>query len=307
VTLLIELLGGLDHALNIAQSREFIKLPLPFCKIRINPKTSGKKWLYRIKLGTLQYVVIRPVTTIIAIILQIAGVYCSGNILPIYGWFYITVIVFGSVTTAMYCLVAFYATMKADLQPFKPLLKFLAIKFVIFFSFWQLVVVAGLVKIGVVKATTYWTADNVATGIQNMLIDIEMVLASILHLYCFSHKEYLSDKPEENKKTSVWTSFLAVMNLIDVVKEGHRHMVPKVIRRELPFFQEQEDEENAKELEDHVALSGDEKGKKSDEVKSVEIQVENDTENEKQKETEKEKEKEIEKANGESSESEENK
>jgi hypothetical protein len=66
----------------------------------------------------------------------------------------------------MYCLVALYQNTKEILKPYKPLTKFLAIKFVIFFSFWQSVVVAGFVKIGAIHATTYWTADNVGSGIQ---------------------------------------------------------------------------------------------------------------------------------------------
>jgi len=230
VTLLVEMLGGLEACLEKVQSKDMpIRLPFPLSRIkriRIDPKTGGKKWLYRIKIGTLQYAYIRPITTCIAVVLQLLGVYCPGNITPIYGWFYITAITFVSVTVAMYCLIAFYSTMKLDLAPYKPLLKFLSIKFVIFLTFWQMVLVAGLVEIHLVKATTYWTADDVSTGIQNMLICIEMVIASIFHFFCFSANEFA----EDGVKTPVWGSFLTVLNLGDVVKESHKHLVPKRIR-----------------------------------------------------------------------------
>lgn len=42
-----------------------------------------------------------------------------------------------SVTIAMYCLVQFYIQLKEDLGPYSPFLKILAIKLVIFLSFWQ--------------------------------------------------------------------------------------------------------------------------------------------------------------------------
>ena len=43
----------------------------------------------------------------------------------------------GCVTIAMYCLIQFYIQLKGDLTKHSPFLKILAIKLVIFLSFWQ--------------------------------------------------------------------------------------------------------------------------------------------------------------------------
>lgn len=43
----------------------------------------------------------------------------------------------GCVTIAMYCLIQFYLELKNEISEHKPLLKILAIKLVIFLSFWQ--------------------------------------------------------------------------------------------------------------------------------------------------------------------------
>ena len=53
------------------------------------------------------------------------------------GYFYIMVVYNISVTLALYALVLFYHATKDLLAPFDPVLKFLTVKSVIFFAFWQ--------------------------------------------------------------------------------------------------------------------------------------------------------------------------
>jgi hypothetical protein len=47
----------------------------------------------------------------------------------------------------------FYYAFKTDLKPIKPIPKFLTIKAVIFFSFWQAFVIAILVEAGVIRVS----------------------------------------------------------------------------------------------------------------------------------------------------------
>jgi len=227
VSLCQELLGGSEGAILCLQSKESLSLPLPLCKVPVgNPHEVGEKFYRRVKQGTLQYVVICPITSAIAVITQFIGVYCSGNINPTYAWLYLAVILFLSVTIAMYSLITFYENTKDFLKPHKPLTKFISIKFVIFFCFWQGIAVSGLVKLQVIHATTYWTADNVASGVQNVLVCCEMVLASFLHLYAFAYKDYVI----EGQRTPVFKSFLRVIYLKDVVLESKKHIVPSKIK-----------------------------------------------------------------------------
>ena len=44
-----------------------------------------------------------------------------------------------SVSIAMYCLIQFYVQVKDDISQYRPFLKIMAIKLVIFLSFWQTV------------------------------------------------------------------------------------------------------------------------------------------------------------------------
>ena len=88
----------------------------------------------------------------------------------------------------MYWLVMFYQATKESLAPFNPLPKFLCIKGVLFFSYWQSVIITILVKLGIITEIPliHYSVNHVATTIQNGLICIEMVGFAIAHSYAFS-------------------------------------------------------------------------------------------------------------------------
>ena len=86
----------------------------------------------------------------------------------------------------MYCLILFYYAFKEDLAGISPLAKFITIKSVVFFSFWQAVLISILFTAGLIKPDPRWTTyneQNVALGIQDFLICVEMFIASIAHHY----------------------------------------------------------------------------------------------------------------------------
>ncbi|KAF9568312.1 hypothetical protein EC968_002965, partial [Mortierella alpina] len=62
---------------------------------------------------------------------------------------------------------------------------------VVFFSFWQSVVIEGLVWFGLIKATTYWSTNDISVGINALLIDFEMVFFAFMHVKAFSYEPYI--------------------------------------------------------------------------------------------------------------------
>ena len=186
----------------------------------------GTSIISKCKHGVLQYTVIRPVTTIIALICQTCGVYSEGEFTAGSAWLYLTFINNCSQVWAMYCLVLFYYATKEEIAPIRPISKFLCVKAVVFMSFWQSVLIAGLVAVGVLNDEMWkeFTATDVATGLQDFLICIEMFLASLAHYYSFSHAPYVD---YAQGYASCFQSFKAMLDVSDVGADvvGHvRHV-----------------------------------------------------------------------------------
>uniref|UniRef100_A0A8C5XAT7 Transmembrane protein 184C n=1 Tax=Microcebus murinus TaxID=30608 RepID=A0A8C5XAT7_MICMU len=193
------------------------------------PWAMGEVLLFRCKLGVLQYTVVRPFTTIVYILIQICellGIYDEGNFSFSNAWTYLVIINNMSQLFAMYCLLLFYKVLKEELSPIQPVGKFLCVKLVVFVSFWQAVVIALLVKVGVISEKHTWewqTVEAVATGLQDFIICIEMFLAAIAHHYTFSYKPYV----QEAEEGSCFDSFLAMWDVSDIrddISEQVRHV-----------------------------------------------------------------------------------
>ncbi|XP_052023345.1 transmembrane protein 184C-like isoform X3 [Apodemus sylvaticus] len=185
--------------------------PLCFCP----PWAMGETLLFRCKLGVLQYTVARPITTVTALACEILGVYSEGKFCFSNPWTYLVIINNVSQLFALYCLLLFHKALKEELKPINPLGKFLCVKLVVFVTFWQSVLIAFLVKVGVISETRTWEwqgAEAVATGLQDFIICLEMFLAAIAHHYTFSYKPYA----HEAKKGSCFDSFLAMWDVSDV-------------------------------------------------------------------------------------------
>ncbi|MEE6461351.1 hypothetical protein FKM82_001265 [Ascaphus truei] len=202
------------------------------------PWSMGDVLLFRCKLGVLQYTVVRPVTTIIALICQLTGVYGEGDFNLKNAWTYLVIINNVSQLFAMYCLVLFYKVLKEELNPIQPVGKFLCVKMVVFVSFWQAVLFALLVKIGIISESNTWEWKNVkdvATGLQDFTICVEMFLAAIAHHFSFSYKPYV----QEAEEGSCFDSFLAMWDISDIradISEQVRNVGRTVLGRPRKVF-----------------------------------------------------------------------
>ncbi len=97
--LLVSYIGGHERAFQVFYGR-LLKLPAPLCCVTVTIRRDLLKFC---KLGCLQYAVLRPVVTIIAIVAHSKGTLCPGSFSPKFTYLYISCINFVSVTVAMYC------------------------------------------------------------------------------------------------------------------------------------------------------------------------------------------------------------
>ena len=75
-----------------------------------------------------EYVQVKPILAIVTLILKAAGAYNEGDFRANSGYLYVSVVYNFSICLSLYCLAMFWVVVNDDLQPFRPMPKFLCIK-----------------------------------------------------------------------------------------------------------------------------------------------------------------------------------
>ncbi|KAK6199047.1 Cell wall integrity and stress response component 4 [Pestalotiopsis sp. IQ-011] len=153
---------------------------------------SGLTWFNIIWIGIYHYCFIRVAMTITAVVTQYFDRYCESSDSPVFAHIWVLVIESVAVTIAMFCVVQFYIQLKEPLAEHKPFLKVLAIKLVIFLSFWQSSAISvGTSTLHIVEANDALAYPDLKVGIPSLLLCVEMALFSILHLWAFPYSPYV--------------------------------------------------------------------------------------------------------------------
>eukprot|EP00164_Ancoracysta_twista_P003053 GFYU01004073.1.p1 GENE.GFYU01004073.1~~GFYU01004073.1.p1 ORF type:complete len:451 (-),score=90.59 GFYU01004073.1:61-1413(-) len=230
--LCMKVLGGDSEVIHKIQSRQLLRSWL-WCTCCLPQFQLDSLFIRRMKQGTLQYVVIKPLMTIVTLVLHAKGLYHDGEMRFDRGYVYVSFIVNISVCISLYCLVLFYMATADLLAPFQPVLKFLVVKGVIFLSFWQSVGLAGLAKMGLIKDYADSTAGEIAVSYQDFLICHEMLIAAILCVPAFTYKQFkepsAEDGDEENSsgnKKTVLKNMMKAASMRDVIQDTMHNFSP---------------------------------------------------------------------------------
>ncbi|EME45821.1 hypothetical protein DOTSEDRAFT_71499 [Dothistroma septosporum NZE10] len=158
----------------------------PFRKPR-----SGLTWFNVIWAGIFQYCFVRVFFTIVSVISEALGRYCEASLSPAFAHIWVLAFECISVTVAMFMVIQFYIQLKDDLSEHKPFLKVLSIKLVIFFSFWQTIIISLLSSAnGPLQPTKHLAYQDIKIGIPSVLLCIEMACFSVLHVFAYPWKPY---------------------------------------------------------------------------------------------------------------------
>lgn len=191
--LLVNFLGGERSLIIMMHGRKPVSHLWPLDKIPGMDKVdiSDPYTFLAIKRGILQYAWIKPLLSIATIAMKATGTFKEGVISWTSGYFWTSFIYNVSICWSLYDLALFWVCMSADLQPFRPMPKFLCIKGIIFASWWQGFFLGILVWLGAIPALGGdYTSDKTAAAIQDALICFEMPIFAISHWYAFSWKDY---------------------------------------------------------------------------------------------------------------------
>ncbi|TPX65960.1 hypothetical protein SpCBS45565_g04825 [Spizellomyces sp. 'palustris'] len=197
------------------QGKPKMRYPAPLCCLWYNP--SGYAFLLNTKFLVLQYVVVRPATTTLAMILSAFNLLCPTSSSPSHGQFWITYINLISSTLAMYGLFTFYIVVHNDIKEYKPLWKVIAVKFIVFFTFWQSILLDALVAMQVIKSSTTYSSENATDLIQSFLICTEMVIAALLHMKAFPYSEFT--QTTAGRRTRVLPSMLDALSPMHILHD----------------------------------------------------------------------------------------
>lgn len=210
---LMELLGGQDSLVQLLRQKapHYGQHKFPISLV-LQPWELGEEFMLQCKHGVLQYVVFKTTATIIIFLCEFAGVYGEGH----FEWFvaypYLCFFQNISVMYALYCLVIFFHACNEELHRpvnWHPLGKFLCIKGVVFFTWWQGVVIFYLRDHGIIERMGPWSSIDVANGFIDYCIVVEMVGFAIAHSYTFTYTEYLPGRwPQSQEMNSNESSTL---------------------------------------------------------------------------------------------------
>jgi len=127
-------------------------------------------------------------------VLQLLGQYNEGSFSPTTGYLYIIILDNISITLALYFLVMFYESSSDILAPYKPIMKFICVKAVIFFAFWQGIVISAISAIGWISSRNGWTVGEISTATQNFLICLEMLPIGFAFYFTFGYQTYADNR-----------------------------------------------------------------------------------------------------------------
>ena len=192
---LMEILGGEDTLVFILQEKDaHYGRHDPFTVLFFHDWDMGLEFLLQCKRGVIQYVLIKTLATVATAALQPFQLYCEGEFGWDKGYTYISTVMTISQCWALYSLVLFYHATSENLrQPvdWHPMGKFLCVKGVVFFTWWQGLLIQLLRSQHIIGDIGTWSGDDVASGLQDYLVCVEMFCFAIAHAYTFTHLEYL--------------------------------------------------------------------------------------------------------------------
>lgn len=205
--------------------------PFPCCCLP--PIRPGARYLLTTKRCILQYVLAKPLLALLAMVLQLLGLYEEGSTRLDRGYVWLTLLVNVSVALSLYYLVIFYDTISRviDMEGgggfHRPLYKLISIKLLLFFIFWQTLAIDALYYFRVVPGFLQVASHDI---LGNALVCAEMFVLAVANLWIYPYGGYRAGHDSEASAdwsnntlrqcwTNCWFSVLRQRDVYDDTKE----------------------------------------------------------------------------------------
>ncbi|TFK36226.1 organic solute transporter Ostalpha-domain-containing protein [Crucibulum laeve] len=219
--LLLSYLGGERSLLILLHGRQPKEPVFPLNLFKREIDVSDPYTFLFLKRGILQYVQVKPILAAVTLILKACGKFNEGDFRANSGYLYVSIVYNTSICLSLYCLAMFWVCVNDDLKPFRPVPKFLCVKGILFFSFWQSVAISVLVAARVItKLGPYTDPENVSVGLNDTLICLEMPFFAIAHMYAFSYRDYIDPHHTFVARMPMYYAFRDAFGLLDVVEDS---------------------------------------------------------------------------------------
>ena len=202
-SLMLSLMGGVDALYRNLMLEERPPIPHFFPLCWLEPVKVSPRFVQICRKCLFQFMVCKPIVTFFIIILESNGKMGDELLDLTKGYFWTTLIYNISITIAFTALLYFYTGTKEFMDGKQAFGKFLCVKAVIFLSFWQGILIAIFAAAGVLPKFDYWSEQNVAAGLQDFLICIEMLFVAFAHKFCFGSEEYAVGEDGESDNAAV--------------------------------------------------------------------------------------------------------
>jgi hypothetical protein len=251
-SLLIAYCGGEGQLLKALHSKRYMGVhPAPLCYLPLYPLDTD--FYLRCKRWVLQYALIKPLSSFIAMITHPLGIYDETNFNLNNVYTYTCLFTNLSVCWSLYYLVLFELETEKELRYCKAGLKFVCIKSIIFFSFWQSVAISLLISWNFIyTGSDPSTSELVSLTLQDLLMCFELLPVALMH-HCAFGRDKLDDEMSAEpvftndggkKNTSSAKNLDEALSLQDVFQDTFATIF---FRRGKLVDRENEDDEEAEE------------------------------------------------------------
>eukprot|EP00796_Vickermania_ingenoplastis_P002494 gene2494-1554_t len=182
----------------------------------------------RCKRWVLQCALIKPVTSFIAMVGSPLGIYSENNFSAANVYTYTCILLNFSLTWALYYLVLFEVELEKELYYAQTFLKFLCVKSIIFFSYWQSVCVTILVFFHIFNlGSDEEEKERISCLLQDLLMCYELVPVAFLHRAAFGREKLDKEmasvpvymKEESSGGTDLRSNVDTALSIHDVVED----------------------------------------------------------------------------------------